>query len=89
MGGMRKDDLNFWCAGASLINKKLEPFGSEKRHVAAEDKIPLDGPIGGGGMLQRSDDAAEGAFAGPMIFNDFEFCVEVGVFLSTGDNCNF
>ena len=40
-------------------------------------------------MLQRGDDAAEGAFAGPAIFNDLEFTVEVTVFLGAGDNGNF
>ena len=39
-------------------------------------------------MLQRGDDATEGAFAGPLIFNDFEISGEIAVFLSIGDNCN-
>jgi hypothetical protein len=86
---MREDDLNFFVTLAGMGNQKLEPCGGEEGHVAAEDEIPFGGAIGGGGMLQRSDDAAEGPFAGPAIFNDFEVVVEVDVFLSVGDNCNF
>jgi len=88
MGGMWKYSLNFFVALARMGNQKLEPFGGEEGHVAAEDEIPFDGAIGGGGMLQRGDDAAEGALAGPLIFDDFEFGAKVGVFLSGGDNRN-
>ena len=40
-------------------------------------------------MLQRGDDAAERAFAGPLICNDFEIAAEVAVFLGGGNNGNF
>ena len=38
--------------------------------------------------MQRGDDTAERAFAGPLIFDDFKFAVEVGVFLVGGNNGN-
>jgi len=86
MGGIREDDVNSFVTLAGTGNKKLEPFRGEKRHVAAEDEVPFDGAIGGGGMLQRGDNASEGAFAGPAIFNDFEFCAEAEVFLGLAYN---
>jgi hypothetical protein len=39
--------------------------------------------------MQRSNDAAEGPFAGPAIFDDFDVTVEAGIFLSAGNNRNF
>ena len=89
MRGMREDDLNFFVTVAGMLDKKCQPFGGEERHIAAEDEIPFGGAVGGGGMLQRGDDAAEGPFARPAIFNDFEFPAEVDVFLGAGDNSNF
>jgi len=85
---MREYDLHLFVRFARMGDEKLEPFDSEERHVTAEDEIPFDGAIGSPGVLQRGDDAAEGAFAGPLIFDDFEVAVEVRVFLSAGDDRN-
>src|SRR6202022_1509273 len=87
--GTRENDLNFFVSLAGAMDKKFEPLGGEEGHVTAQNEIPLGGASGGGGMLQRGDDAAERAFAGPAVFDGFEFTVEVAVFLSTGDNGNF
>jgi len=89
MRGMREDDLNFFVTVAGMLDKKCQPFGGEERHIAAEDEIPFGGGIGGGGMLERGDDAAKRPFARPAIFNDFEVTAKVGVILSTGNHGNF
>ena len=89
MCGVRQNDLSFWCASASSRNEKFEPFGGEKRHVTAENEIPLGEGIGGGGMLQRGNNAAERPFARPAILYDFEVVFEAGVSLSAGNYGNF
>ena len=89
MGRMREDYLSFFVARARKSDKKLEPFGGEEGHVTAENEIPLIYGRGRCGVLQCGDNAAERAFAGPLVFDDFKFAVEVGVFLSGRDNCNF
>jgi hypothetical protein len=86
---MREDDLNFRGAGAGMGNQKLQPFSGKEWHVTAEYEIPFGVLTGRGSMLQRGDNAAEGAFAGPAIFNDWEFTIEASVFLRATDNGNF
>jgi hypothetical protein len=86
---MRENHLNFRGACAGTLNQKLQPFSGKEWHVTAEYEIPFGGTSRRGSMLQRGDNAAEGPFAGPAIFNDLEFTVEASVFLRAGDNGNF
>src|ERR1700688_3986163 len=86
MGGMREYDLNFFVSFAGMGDQKLEPFGGEEGHVAAEDEIPFDGAISGGSMLQSGNDASERPFSRPEIFNDLQISGEIAVFLRAGDN---
>ena len=88
MRGMREDNLNFFVAVAGMGDKKLEPYSGEERHIAAEDEIPFGGGICGGGMLQSGDHAAEGPFAGPLIFDRFQISAKVAVLAVTSDDHN-
>jgi hypothetical protein len=86
---MRQNNLNFRRATAGAVDEKCEPLGSEEGHVAAENEIPFSRPIGGGGVLQRGDDAPEWTFAGPLIFDRFQISAKVAVLTIASDNQNF